>query len=453
MRSFLVFIQAIKHMAISEIREEYDTYQSLRAVIFFGVPSDGMKTESLRPLFKEQAQRNMLDNIDELNPAYLREVSSGYMHALAKLVDCTSFYFYEMLLSPTLVRREIAAIGEHKLRWDRNGPPEVLVSSHSATQGKLNENDPNHRVFPVQKTHSDLVKFSSENDTTYKTVVDCLESVITEMGKIDQRDRSLASGENQITEIERAVFQRNQDSRGQYGKRWKWTEGFLQEFTLDMLENACSGDGNRRVFLFVDGINELGRKPAENFIQTFNRFLGKHRKTPLNLEVCISCRYSPRLRDGGLAISLDSENAQDIRYVVENHPVMSRLRRRGEKLHNLILERARGSFGWAYGTLELVTKLYERGERYNTIIAEVKQEQRKVESKRAKNLAMTEVESYSEEDWDDFSDNNLTAYESSDSEDEGQRRRTLRKKTSAFKSGTVPATKILPTRTKISDFR
>lgn len=76
------------------------------------------------------------------------------------------------------------------------------MSESSATQGKLNENDPKHRVFPVYETHSNLVKFSSENDITYKTVVDHLKDIAVETGKCDQGDHSLASRENRFKETE-----------------------------------------------------------------------------------------------------------------------------------------------------------------------------------------------------------------------------------------------------------
>lgn len=193
-------------MAESSILDELHACKSLRAVFYFGVPSDGMNIQSLRPLFKESAQRHLLENIDALKPAFLREVHSGYMSALDKLENCMSFYFYETVESPTLVWKEtqIFKMGSWKVGfgWERCGPPEKLVSEISATQGKLNDNDPKHRVFPVYETHSDLVKFSSENDMTYKTIVDHLKDIVVETGKYDQGDHSLASRENRFTKTE-----------------------------------------------------------------------------------------------------------------------------------------------------------------------------------------------------------------------------------------------------------
>lgn len=211
------------------------------------------------------------------------------------------------------------------------------------------------------------------------------------------------------------LFQDNQVHRGEYGKKWKWAEEDLRDFTLKMLEKECSSNGEQKVFLCVDGINELGRESAERFIRTFNDFLAKPRKASLNLRVCFSCRYSPNIRDGGLAISMDSENTQDIRYMIESHRVMSRLRRHGDELQDLILKRAQGSFGWISQVLELVTDLYERGTRYKSIIAAVQQKPRRPETKRQKILAMKGgMKLSSEQAWEMFSDGDSTAYEMSD---------------------------------------
>lgn len=214
------------------------------------------------------------------------------------------------------------------------------------------------------------------------------------------------------------LFQDNQVHRGKYGKKWKWTEEDLRDFTMKMLEKECSSNGEQKVFLFVDGINELGREPAERLIRTFNDFLTKPRKAPLNLRVCFSCRYSPNIRAGGLAISMDSENTQDIRHMIESHRIISRLRRHGDELQDLILERAQGSFGWTSQVLELVTDLYERGTRYKSIIAAVQQKPRRPENKRQKFLAMKGgMKVSSEQAWETFSDGDSTAYEMSDADE------------------------------------
>lgn len=214
------------------------------------------------------------------------------------------------------------------------------------------------------------------------------------------------------------LFQDNQVHRGKYGKKWKWAEEDLRDFTLKTLEKVCSSNREQKVFLFVHGINELGREPAERFIRTFNDFVAKPRKAPLNLRVCFSCRYSPNIRDGGLAISMDSENTQDIRHMIESHRIISRLRRHGDELQDLILERAQGCFGWTSQALELVTDLYERGTRYKSIIAAVQQKPRRPENKRQKFLAMKGGMKFSSEQaWETFSDGDSTVYEMSDTDE------------------------------------
>lgn len=56
------------------------------------------------------------------------------------------------------------------------GPPTVLVTPLSATQGKLG-NEPGHRVFALNRTHSEMIKFIGPNDNDYETTLDCLKEI------------------------------------------------------------------------------------------------------------------------------------------------------------------------------------------------------------------------------------------------------------------------------------
>lgn len=53
------------------------------------------------------------------------------------------------------------------------GNPTVLVSAQSATHGSV-RNEGKYRVHPINRTHSDLVKFKSLFDDPFKTVLEFL---------------------------------------------------------------------------------------------------------------------------------------------------------------------------------------------------------------------------------------------------------------------------------------
>lgn len=57
------------------------------------------------------------------------------------------------------------------------GPSIQLVTPRSATQGRL-QDEPEHRVFAINRTHSELVKFSGANDEEYLRALDCLRDIL-----------------------------------------------------------------------------------------------------------------------------------------------------------------------------------------------------------------------------------------------------------------------------------
>lgn len=144
----------------------------------------------------------------------------------------------------------------------------------------------------------------------------------------------------------------------------------MQRYFFSVLEKVC-GTSDRAIFLFIDGLDEMEYDGAQRVIIAFIRFLEKPRWSKLNLKVCISCRYSPNLRDGGLAISVDSENAQDIESFVKYHPTIRRLGLKREGLQNLIIKRAHGSFRWVSSVLEFVSELRRTRVPVAAIMAEV----------------------------------------------------------------------------------
>lgn len=57
------------------------------------------------------------------------------------------------------------------------GPSTQLVTPQSVTQGRL-QNEVDHKVFAINRTHSELVKFSGANDEEYLRTLDCLRDIL-----------------------------------------------------------------------------------------------------------------------------------------------------------------------------------------------------------------------------------------------------------------------------------
>ncbi|KAL1626481.1 hypothetical protein SLS56_006792 [Neofusicoccum ribis] len=360
---------AIKRMAESENRDLVDTYKSLRAVLFFGVPSDGMNIEALKPMFSDAAVRHLIETIDELRPIFLREIHDGFLKAVRKLTNFTSFNFYEAGLVRTLtkVKPKIGPFSLPTIRGD--GELAKPVSELSATQGSLSDDYAKHRVFPVNRSHRDLVKFSSRNDEVYKTVVNCLEELEMDIPRQPEKPCALASNDSGLTEAE----------SGKYGTDWKWTEKQLRDCLLEMLENVYV-ENKQELFLFIDAVDELGSGPDLELCPSIVNFL-ENKLRKLHIHICYSARYSKDPVKGAYEIEMGDENYKDIKSVVEANPTLSRLRRNGDELENLILERQQGSFLWVSTILKLVFQLSSQGKTYKTIIANVRTASHPLEDK------------------------------------------------------------------------
>ncbi|KAL0257572.1 hypothetical protein SLS55_008386 [Diplodia seriata] len=146
---------------------------SLKGVLFFGVPNQGMNIESLLPMVGSNPYLQLLQTIGEkLNPAFLHDQAQRFQMILdAKEFPIVSFY--ETKMSPTAVFVDG--------RWQMSGPPEVLVNPTSARHGRSFGSD----VVPVNKSHSDMVKFDGPQDTVYYLVLHKLQNM-REDGSWDQ---------------------------------------------------------------------------------------------------------------------------------------------------------------------------------------------------------------------------------------------------------------------------
>ncbi|EOD43895.1 putative ankyrin repeat protein [Neofusicoccum parvum UCRNP2] len=141
------------------------TLKSIRGLLLFGVPNRGMATESLIPMVEGQPNRPLVDALDEGNGTL--RAQAGRFPAAFAFRDAEIVSFYETSQSPTA--QQVDGV------WRMTGEPAVLVDRDSATYGREWELGDRY-VYPVNQTHSNMVKFNGFDDDTYRVVVYHLKS-------------------------------------------------------------------------------------------------------------------------------------------------------------------------------------------------------------------------------------------------------------------------------------
>ncbi|KAH7308422.1 hypothetical protein B0I35DRAFT_380188, partial [Stachybotrys elegans] len=130
--------------------------------LFFGVPHQGMAIESLVPLVKDYPNRSLLESLNK-NSALLHRLDNEFHHAFGKNHP-RIFSFYETEMSPTAIK---TADG----KWELSGSPKVLVDVSSATYGSKKQH-------PINRNHSEMVKFSNQYDEIYTRVRTLLQQLV-----------------------------------------------------------------------------------------------------------------------------------------------------------------------------------------------------------------------------------------------------------------------------------
>ena len=85
---------------LSESDADADLLVWIVGCLFFGVPNDGMKIESLIPMVADQPNRSLLESIRHMNSQVLNMQKRNFSKVLAKL-SLDLFCFFETELSPT----------------------------------------------------------------------------------------------------------------------------------------------------------------------------------------------------------------------------------------------------------------------------------------------------------------------------------------------------------------
>lgn len=151
----LVLKQAMMGMA-----SEYATATDLKilsatyAILFFGVPNQGMDIRSLRAMMSGQPNEPFTAYFDK-DASYLHQLVEQFQKTFP-FQDSHIVSFFETKALPTA---KLDSSG----RWTMTGEPAVLVNRHSAKNDHPWE-DQRSNLFPINCTHSDMVKFCEHDE-------------------------------------------------------------------------------------------------------------------------------------------------------------------------------------------------------------------------------------------------------------------------------------------------
>ncbi|KAM0670874.1 hypothetical protein ACQRIU_001269 [Beauveria bassiana] len=157
----LIIKEALIQLSKSDLWSELGT---VRGVLLFGAPNDGMHMESLLPIVKYNSNRLLLNTLTLLNSPILERLNTRF-HKLQRRASFEIFCFWEMRPSPTA--RMVPGGGDNDYTMD--GTPVHFVTKTSATSCLL-EGAPDECKIGMHTDHSGLVKYSSGDQNFFDNV-------------------------------------------------------------------------------------------------------------------------------------------------------------------------------------------------------------------------------------------------------------------------------------------
>lgn len=88
---------------MAESASKSDLINRVAGCLFFGVPNDGIDTESLIPIVNDQPNRFLLESLNSMNPQISRIQKRNFSGVLSR-AEFEIFCFYETRLSPTAAK-------------------------------------------------------------------------------------------------------------------------------------------------------------------------------------------------------------------------------------------------------------------------------------------------------------------------------------------------------------
>ncbi|KAG7009638.1 hypothetical protein G7Y79_00002g007530 [Physcia stellaris] len=143
----------IKQALLSKAHDnctDSDIVKATYAILFFGVPSQGMNIESIIPMVGDQPNRALVESLSKVSETLITQQAAFVQ--VFPLNGSELICFYETRQSPTAERKDAS-------KWTMTGEPAVLVDPFSATHGSTVGFG-----LPMHRTHSDLVKFAAQDE-------------------------------------------------------------------------------------------------------------------------------------------------------------------------------------------------------------------------------------------------------------------------------------------------
>ncbi|KAI0885796.1 uncharacterized protein GGS22DRAFT_188084 [Annulohypoxylon maeteangense] len=139
----------------------------MKGAAFFGVPNLGMEQSHLEAVVMGQANSELVEALSPKS-TYLYHLDEQFS-GISYFQNYLFYWCYETMKSPTVL---LGSDG----KWSRTGPEEILVTPESATRGLHGDAKHCDLIFPINKDHSNIVKFS-ENDQDYSVLVRLLKQI------------------------------------------------------------------------------------------------------------------------------------------------------------------------------------------------------------------------------------------------------------------------------------
>ncbi|QGI87870.1 hypothetical protein CEK25_002826 [Fusarium fujikuroi] len=157
----LVVKEAVRLLQEEPLGRDFPILNAVCGFAFFGVPHRGLEVKCLIPLVKDNPNRALLESLNK-NSSLLDHLQNDFSK-ISKARGLSVVSFYETEKSPTAVWING--------KWDMSGPSEVLVEVFSATCGC-------QKQHPINRNHSEMVKYSGVHDQLYRRVLIALRPII-----------------------------------------------------------------------------------------------------------------------------------------------------------------------------------------------------------------------------------------------------------------------------------
>ncbi|KAH7191681.1 hypothetical protein BKA60DRAFT_471064 [Fusarium oxysporum] len=157
----LVIKETVRILKEEPLEPDFSILNAVSGFAFFGVPHRGLAVKCLVPLVKDNPNRALLESLNK-NSSLLEHLQNEF-GKISKARSLSVVSFYETEKSPTAVWING--------KWEMSGTSEVLVEVFSATCGC-------QKKHPINRNHSEMVKYSGVHDQLYRRVVIALRPIL-----------------------------------------------------------------------------------------------------------------------------------------------------------------------------------------------------------------------------------------------------------------------------------